>query len=427
MNKLCVIGCGFVGLTLAVHSATRGYKVVGVEKRLDVVDSLNNGRPHFFEKGLKGKLLEVLPNQLVFTSNILDAKKCNVFIVTVGTPFIGNRIDTSQIYSVVDELLSIGLDDNSLIIIRSTVGIGVTNQIYDRLKKEVDAMVAFCPERTIEGNALEELSSLPQIIAGCCERSTERAVEVFEKLSERVIKVSSPEAAEMIKLLNNSQRDTYFAFANEVAMLCDTFGLDAYEVINSANDSYSRSSICRPGLVGGPCLEKDPHILAESALQKGGFANLIKSGRLLNESLVNHAMASIQDIIKQKSINVKRILICGAAFKGRPATDDLRGSLVYPLFEQLNELFGSKNCIKVWDAEIDKSQLKKCGFDPAEDIFLEIDLADLIIIQNDHHFFSQANFQIALEKRNPIVYDFWRSITAENNLSCYKGLGFAKR
>ena len=419
MDKICVIGCGFVGLTFGVHAASKGYEVLGVEKRSEVVEKLNSGQPHFFELGLEGLLKNLYPQKIRFTSKISAGH--NIYVITVGTPFIGNTIDTSNIFKVIDELNAECLTEDSLVILRSTVGIGITRQVFERVK-DSGAMVAFCPERTIEGKALDELENLPQIVSGCCPRALEHAFQFFSTITKVVIKVSSTQSAEMVKLLNNSQRDTYFALANEVAMLCDAFRLDAYEVINAATTGYGRSSIFKPGLVGGPCLEKDPHILAESAQKTGSSAALIKAGRMVNESVVPHAVSKLRMHLQIGS--VERVLVCGAAFKGHPATDDLRGSLVFPLIAQLRELLGPGAEITVWDAEVAEHDLTQAGLQSAGDLFAEIDGADLVVIQNNHRFFSNDAFKAALEKRDPVVYDFWHNLPNEMKLTKYMGLGF---
>ena len=142
---------------------------------------------------------------------------------------------------------------------RSTVKIGTTrNLVHPVLEasgKRFD--LAFCPERTVEGQALEELRWLPQIVGGETLDVTVRAGQLFQFLTPTVVRVSSVETAEMVKLVDNSQRDVHFAYSNEVARVCDVIGISAAEVIQAGKRGYPRTNLPMPGPVGGPCLEKD--------------------------------------------------------------------------------------------------------------------------------------------------------------------------
>jgi nucleotide sugar dehydrogenase len=129
--------------------------------------------------------------------------------------------------------------------------------------------LAFCPERTLEGEGLVELRQLPQIIGGLDQESVDRAASFFSWVTDTTVRMPSLEAAEMIKLIDNSFRDVNFAFANEIALIAEGLGLDGAELIRLANLGYARNNIAPPGFVGGVCLSKDPYILAGSAADIG--------------------------------------------------------------------------------------------------------------------------------------------------------------
>ena len=176
----------------------------------------------------------------------------------------------------------------------------------------------------MEGKALEELNSLPQIIGSTDNESFEQAASIFQKDHRGV----SFENAEMIKLVDNSFRDLQFAFANEIARMCDGLGLDAIEVIESGKDDYGRTNVPMPGLVGGPCLEKDPHILAQSARDYGINPEIIQASRTVNERQPLEASHFIhEEILRRSRDQSPKIGILGIAFKGVPSTDDIRGSM----------------------------------------------------------------------------------------------------
>src|SRR5262249_45535196 len=153
--------------------------------------------------------------------------------------------------------------------------------------------LAFCPERTIEGKAIAEMQSLPQVIGGIDEQSTGRAEALFRMITSKIVRVSSLEAAEMIKLINNTYRDLTFAFADEVALIAERMGLSAAEMIHAANVDYPRSHVAQPGFVGGPCLEKDTLILIDSLKKIDFKPRVIEEARKINHALPDHVARRI--------------------------------------------------------------------------------------------------------------------------------------
>src|SRR5262249_31679753 len=150
---------------------------------------------------------------------------------------------------------------------------------------------------------------------------------------------------EMIKLVDNVSRDVTFAFANEVAMLCDQFGVSADEVIRSANSDYPRTKVAMPGPVAGPCLSKDPHILVQSlspVARQAGFASITRAGRETNERLVDYCIEQVDQLYAGAANGAgdpRTIALLGLAFKGRPETGDLRGSMAAPLLKALKQRY----------------------------------------------------------------------------------------
>ena len=154
----------------------------------------------------------------------------------------------------------------------------------------------------MEGVALKELNKLPQIIGSNNEESYLKSRKLFSILTKTIIKVDSIKAAEMIKLVDNSQRDLYFAFSNEVAMACDTMGINAHEVIKKGKIKYPRTNLYIPGPVGGPCLEKDPYILSNISKSYGYNMKIIKSGRETNTHLFKHSTNYISKYFKKRKL-----------------------------------------------------------------------------------------------------------------------------
>src|SRR4051812_4147538 len=259
-RSVCVLGLGYVGLTLGVAMADVGFDVYGVEIRDMVLDKLAEGEPHFYEPGLQQKLGRAMKaGRFKFGKHIPQEFRGSVFIITVGTPLGKDGKTRVEIVEGVSREVASHLKDGDLVIMRSTVKLGVTRQlvapILDSAGVKYD--LAFCPERTLEGHALVELRQLPQIVGGFSDSATVRASQIFQFLTPTVVRVSDLETAEMIKLIDNAQRDVAFAYANEVAQSCDAIGISAAEVIRAGKLSYPRTNLPMPGPVGGPCLEKD--------------------------------------------------------------------------------------------------------------------------------------------------------------------------
>ena len=156
---------------------------------------------------------------------------------------------------------------DTLVVVRSTVPVGATRAIVlpELAARWPAPRLALAPERTIQGQALRELEELPQVVGGLDAASGEAAAELFSRLTRRVVRVSSLEAAELVKLVNNCHTDLIYGYGNEVALLAERFGLDPLEVIQGANLEYPRPDLAKPGFVGGGCLSKDPYILLSAA------------------------------------------------------------------------------------------------------------------------------------------------------------------
>lgn len=412
MEKVCVIGMGYVGLTLAVSLAEKGCPVLGIENNPRVVKLLQECRPDVHEKYLADLYICLKSRKSIeIYESIPHSCDATVFVITVGTPLDSDgHSSMAGIQNVAAEIAKV-LKDGDLVILRSTVKVGTTETIVKPILDTtgVKYFLAMCPERTVEGKALEELDTLPQLVGGINDASLERATIFFETLGTRVVPLSSAAAAEFSKLICNTQRDLYYAFSNEVALLAEDLDLNAHEIIKAVNQDYPRSEIARPGLVAGPCLEKDVYILAESMPRKK--PELALSARNLHENIVSHAVHLVAARAKNNKVKIQKVAIMGLAFKGEPETGDVRGSLAIQLQKELQVYFP--------EAEI-------CGFDPIatleesarwglsakEDMTSALKNADAVFIQTNHKTFRGKAFARALAQniRGGLVYDFWKCL-----------------
>ena len=413
--KVCVVGTGHIGLPLAAVLADAGLEVTGYDTNDDFVSRVNTtSAAGFREEGLDELLAKHLHERLTLTSTPPAGQ--DVYIITVGTPLeTGNQRPNLDRIRVAVQRLAVGFGPNPLVILRSTVSIGTTRNIVlpEILRHTQRFGLAFCPERTIEGKAIPEMRSLPQVVGGLDEESAERAESIFRLITPKLVRVSSLEAAEMIKLINNTYRDLTFAFANEVALIAERMGLSAPEMIHAANVDYPRSNVAQPGFVGGPCLEKDALILIDSLRKIDFKPKVIEEARKINQALPDHVATRIlQELrgIRRSSARAK-ILITGFAFKGRPATEDVRGSAAIPLMRRLQS-----SRVEVWghDFVTPEKVIAELG---ARACTLEdgFEKADGVVIMNNHPGYQTAGLpELARRLQNPaLLFDSWGLLTPE--------------
>lgn len=415
-RTVCIFGQGYVGLTLAAVMADIGFDVIGTEIREDVLACLKKGKAHFHEPGLDelvGKL--VARGRLRFKKHIERDDKPTVFIVTVGTPLgVDGKVNLSSIQNVSDEIAK-NLKRGDMVIMRSTVKLGTTRRIVIPILDSagVDYDVAFCPERTLEGQALPELRHLPQIVGSVSPRARIRAAQLFSFLTPTVVQVSSLETAETIKLIDNTQRDVAFAFANEVARICDAIGVSAREVIQSGKLGYPRTNLPLPGPVGGPCLEKDPHIMVEGLREIGLEPEITIAARRINERQPAETVAEIKRWLESKPGFSGRpvVTLAGLAFKGRPATDDLRGTMARPILAMLREGFPQaqfRGFDSVVPAEI---VAREFNVEPLATLEQAFSGANLVVLANNHPCFAGMPIERLAERMAApgLIYDYWNN------------------
>jgi UDP-N-acetyl-D-mannosaminuronic acid dehydrogenase len=409
-----IVGLGYVGLTLATVLAETGNWVIGVEKRPEVVDLTNDGIPHFSESGLQEALSRVTNSGRLVAARRFDQDSyCETYIITVGTPLSSDGVVRLDMIEAATREVAANMRDGALVILRSTVKVGtartVVSPILAASGKRFD--IAMCPERALEGRALQELRELPQIIGADDPAVADRAAAVFRQITSSIVQVSSPESAEIIKLVDNTYRDVQFAFANEVARLCDAFGVNAHEVISSGKLGYKRTNVQLPGLVGGPCLEKDPHILMQSAHTRGIELEIASASRLVNVRQPIETVAFISAEIARRNLpSPLRITILGMAFKGVPATDDLRGSMSIKVLDALKKAHPGAE-ITLYDPVISQQELASAFPDVNTSARIGDAVKDssVVVIANNHPSLGSISPQTISEYISPngFVFDYW--------------------
>ena len=386
-NVVIVGGCGHVGLPLGIVLASKGQAEV---RLLDIdhskVAAVNAGRMPFLEGGADALLRGVIGKRLRATLDSACLGDAEIVITVVGTPVDEHLNPTVHgLYRTVDKLAE-QMSPGSLLILRSTVYPGVTKLVHDRIRaRNRDIQVAFCPERITEGNAIEELTKLPQIVAAFEPEPLRRAHQLFRAITPTIIELE-PLEAELAKLFTNGWRYLNFAVSNQFYMLAESYGLDFYRIHDAVTREYPRMrSFARAGFAAGPCLLKD-------TLQLAAFASnnffLGHAAMLINEGLPNFLVSHLRD----QDLRNRTVAILGMAFKAE--SDDRRDSLSYKLKKLLEVEAGEVLCA---DPYVDDPSLV-----PVEEA---IRRASILILGAPHAVYR--NLDIPRDKLAVDVWGVW--------------------
>jgi len=265
--KIGVVGLGYVGLPLVVAFAEGGHDVVGVDVNARVIASLGEGRSHI--EDVPDEVLQAISERFHPTPRYADLAKVDAVVVAVPTPLTDNREPDLQPLIDTGTALANVLQAGQLVVLESTTYPGTTRERFGPLLEESglaagrDFHLAFSPERIDPGRTDYTLRNTPKIVGGLTDECRRRAVELYEKVCDEVVEVSTPESAELTKLLENIFRSVNIALVNELAILCDRMGIDVWEVVDAAATKPYGFMSFKPGPgMGGHCLPVDPFYLA---------------------------------------------------------------------------------------------------------------------------------------------------------------------
>jgi UDP-N-acetyl-D-mannosaminuronic acid dehydrogenase len=371
---ISVIGLGRVGLPLALCFADRGLRVLGVDHDPRILESLRAGQMPFAEAGTQELLDRVRESgRLELADRAAEAARADDIVITIGTPSFSHvESDLRQVRAAVDDLLPLLRPGHSLIL-RSTIAPGTTEFVAGYLEKRrdlrvgEDVFVAHAPERIAAGRFLEEISSLPCIIGGVGEASTERAASLFS-IFGAPIERTTPVQAELAKIWTNILRYATFALPNLLMMDCESYGANVFEVIELINRDYPRGGIAQPGLTAGTCLRKDFAFSEERSHAPG---------MLLAVSRVNEGVPLfLVEGVKRRtgSLASRKVAVLGLTFKRD--TDDERDSL-------------STKLIRLLERELaDVAVSDPHAATPTQPLADAVREADVVIVATNHSEFS---------------------------------------
>lgn len=426
-EKLTIFGLGHIGLPTASLFAKKSFKVTGVDINSQIISKINSGISPIIEPGLDELVKEVVENgNLIGTLDGVDAaKNSNIMIVIVPTPVDENKLSDLSAVTSACENISQGLNKGDLVIIESTVPTHTCDDIVipilekSGLTASVDFGVAYTPERALPNNTLYEMTHNARVIGGIDPESTKRAVDLYKNITKgEIVTVNNLVTAEMVKLMENTYRDTNIALANELALICESLNIDVIDAINAAN-YHPRVNIHTPGPgVGGHCLSIDPYFIVEMAKNKGTPAKLIETSRMINESMPHHVVNLVEKELSKidNSINGSKIGILGLAYKAN--VSDIRES---PSIEVIKNLKIKGADVSANDPYVLPEQIRKLGAYP-----VEIDEAlscDCVVLMTEHDDYLSITPELV---KSPIFICTRPILSPEefsNNGISFKGLG----
>ena len=332
--KIAVVGLGYVGLPLAMVFAEAGIEVVGVEAVAERCAEINAGRSYIQDIPSEALTPVVDAGLMSATTDYAATADCDAVIICLPTPLNANREPDLSLVKNATATLAQHLRRGQLVTLESTTYPGTTREelapILEKgsgLVAGVDFHLAFSPERIDPGRTDYTTKSTPKVIGGLTPACTARALEVYGPALDHVVPVSTPEVAEMTKLLENIFRSVNIALMNELAMLCDRMKIDVWEVIDAAATKPFGFMKFQPGPgLGGHCIPIDPFYLSWKAREFDFWTEFIELAGKVNENMPYFCVEKLNRALntRQKSLNGASVLVLGVAYKAD--IDDLRES-----------------------------------------------------------------------------------------------------
>ncbi len=337
-----IVGLGYVGLPLAVAFAEAGEQVIGVDVDPGKIAGLREGRSHI--EDIQSASLRAVAERMEFTTRAVDLHSAEAILVCVPTPLNRNREpDLGPLLGAAQTLAGV-IKRGQLVVLESTTFPGTTREHLVPLLEESglvageDFALAFSPERVDPGRTDYTIRNTPKIVGGLTPACTARSLEVYGRICESLVPVSTPEVAELAKLLENIFRSVNIALVNELAILADRMGIDIWEVVDAAASKPFGFMRFEPGPgMGGHCLPVDPFYLTWKAREYDMVTEFIELAGKVNKQMPYFCLEKIERALNDaaKPVRDSRVLIVGVAYKG--GVGDLRESPALKIIELLQE------------------------------------------------------------------------------------------
>ena len=408
MDKICIIGLGYVGLPLA-HAFSSKYQVVGFDINQKRIEELNDGFDRT-EELTNEQVNEAIKNGMKFSLNIDDIKDCNIFIVTVPTPIDkNNRPDLTPLIKSSQTVGKV-LKTNDIVIYESTVYPGVTEEVcvpelekISGMKFNKDFFCGYSPERINPGDKEHTVTKILKVTSGSTPEVANKVDDLYKSIIKAgTHKASSIKVAEASKVIENTQRDVNIALINELALIFNTMNINTNEVIEAAATKWNFIKLT-PGLVGGHCIGVDPYYLTYKAEELGYKPNLILGARQINNGMAKYVAERTIKLMIKKGLQIKdsKVLVLGITFKEN--CPDVRNTKVVDIVTEMQEY----GCIvDIADYWADKAEVKhEYNLDLKENY--DFDDYQAIIVAVGHK--EYRNLEISND--NKVIFDIKSILT----------------
>lgn len=405
MEKLCVIGLGYVGLPLAVELAEK-YSVIGYDIDAKRIQELQSG----IDRTLEISTERLNASKLELTSKLEKVRDSNIFIITVPTPIDHEKKPDLSILLKATEDVGRVLKRGDLVIYESTVYPGCTEEdcvpVLEKvsgLKFNQDFFCGYSPERINPGDKTKTIRDIVKVTSGSTPEIANKVDALYASIvTAGTFKTSSIRIAEASKIVENTQRDINIAFVNELAMMFGEMGINTHEVLEAAGTKWNFMRVV-PGLVGGQCIGVNPYYLSHKAKKHGHTPKLISVAREINDGMATHVASQVVKQMLKKGIAVKgaKVLILGVTFK--PNCPDVRNSKVLDLITELKDYECEVEIYDPWITE--ENALMEFGLPLTTSSCVNSLVGySAIVLAVSHHVFRQINFT-GLNRSETIFYD----------------------
>ena len=393
-----IIGIGYVGLPLAMVFAEAGFKVTGIDVDVNKVAQLNAGHSHVSD--IPDQQLAAMREAGRFeaTTDFSMIATLDAISICVPTPLNKTRDpDISSIINVTDALAH-NLHPGQLIVLESTTYPGTTREIIlpqlqaSGLVVGQDFFLAFSPERVDPGRQDWTTHNTPKVMGGVTKDCMEIAQTFYESAIERVIPVSSPEAAEMVKLIENTFRAVNIGLANEVLLMCDKLGLDAWEVVDAAATKPFGFMPFKPGPgLGGHCIPIDPLYLSWKMKTLDYTARFIELASEINTNMPRYWVQKVQDALNERGRALKgsQVLVLGVAYK--KDVTDVRES---PALDILHLLSAKGAQVRYHDPFVPKLRIDELQLTSEHNLEAALHSADCVVVVTDHSSYDWQQVRV---------------------------------
>jgi UDP-N-acetyl-D-galactosamine dehydrogenase len=402
MEKIAVLGLGYVGLPLAVEFG-KTLDVIGFDINVTRIEELKKNHDRTLE--VESQELKSAA-KLKFSSDVKDLKEANFFIITVPTPVDEFKKPDLKPLESASRMVGGALKKNDVVIYESTVYPGCTEEVcvpvlekISGLKFNVDFFCGYSPERINPGDKLHRLTTIKKVTSG----STPEIAEKVDSLYKKIIragthKASSIKVAEAAKVIENSQRDINIAFVNELSLIFERIGIDTHEVLEASGTKWNFLPF-RPGLVGGHCIGVDPYYLTHKAESLGYHPEVILSGRRINDNMGIHIANCVVKLMVQHqlSINKAKVLVLGITFKEN--CPDIRNSRVVDVIREMQSF---RTDVDVYDPHADETEVNhEYGLNLIKSLEKKY---DAVILTVSHKEFLDLDWT-KIKHESTVVYD----------------------